>query len=122
MNTKLLTVVLAGLAMIGPFAIDTYLPSFPAIAEHFTVAPALVQLTLSVYLFAFSLMNLFYGTLSDSVGRRPAIMSGLVVFSAGCILALFATDFTHMLLGRFLQGLGASGPRIVSIALVRQSR
>lgn len=82
MNPKLSTLLLAGLAMIGPFVIDTYLPSFPAIAEHFDVAPMLVQQTLSVYLIAYATMNLFYGTLSDSIGRRPVILGTLLVFTA----------------------------------------
>ncbi len=77
MNAKLSTLVLAGLAMIGPFAIDTYLPSFPAIAEHFDVAPMHVQQTLSVYLIAFAMMNLFYGTSSAisvaGIGHRLRI-------------------------------------------------
>jgi DHA1 family bicyclomycin/chloramphenicol resistance-like MFS transporter len=119
MNTKLLTVVLAGLAMIGPFAIDTYLPSFPAIAEHFTVAPALVQQTLSVYLFAFSLMNLFYGTLSDSFGRRPVILFSLVLFTAASIGAALSASFTSLLVFRALQGASAGAGMVIGQAIVR---
>lgn len=119
MNTKLLTFVLAGLAMIGPFAIDTYLPSFPAIAEHFSVAPALVQQTLSVYLFAFSLMNLFYGTLSDSFGRRPVILWSLLLFTAASIGATLATSFTWLLFFRALQGASAGAGMVVGQAIVR---
>jgi DHA1 family bicyclomycin/chloramphenicol resistance-like MFS transporter len=62
---------------------------------------------------------LFYGPLSDSTGRKPAIYVGLVLFLSGCLLSVFATSFSVMLAGRFLQGLGAAGPRIVVIALVR---
>lgn len=119
MNTKLLTIVLAGLAMIGPFAIDTYLPSFPAIAEHFAVAPALVQQTLSVYLFAFSLMNLFYGTLSDSFGRRPVILVSLLVFTAASIGAALAPSFTWLLAFRALQGASAGAGMVIGQAIVR---
>ncbi|HEY5739556.1 MAG TPA: MFS transporter, partial [Gammaproteobacteria bacterium] len=63
--------------------------------------------------------QIFFGPLSDSIGRRPAIVAGLLLFAAGCLLSMFAASFAQMLLGRFLQGLGAAGPRIVSIALVR---
>jgi len=48
--TRTLALILAGLSMVGPFAIDTFLPSFPAIAEQFAVGPELVQLALSAYL------------------------------------------------------------------------
>ncbi|UUZ48454.1 hypothetical protein LP420_37860 [Massilia sp. B-10] len=55
--------------MVGALAIDTYLPSIPAIGREFEVGPLAVQQTLSVFLFCFAFMMLFYGTLSDSFGR-----------------------------------------------------
>jgi DHA1 family bicyclomycin/chloramphenicol resistance-like MFS transporter len=74
----LLTVLLAGLTMVGPLAIDTYLPSFPAIAAEFGATPIAIQQTLSLFLFCFAFMMLFYGTLSDTLGRRPVILWSLV--------------------------------------------
>ena len=56
MNLLRLTIILAGLAMVGPFATDTYLPSFNAIANTFVVSPELLPQTLSVYLIGFALM------------------------------------------------------------------
>ena len=70
-SVAVLATLLAALAMIGPFAVDTYLPSFPAIQADLTVTAAEVQQTLSLYLIAFAVMTLFHGTLSDSLGRRP---------------------------------------------------
>ena len=66
-----LAVILAALAMIGPFTIDTYLPAFPWVAADLQATPAQMQQTLSLYLFTVALMTLFHGTLSDSFGRRP---------------------------------------------------
>ena len=80
MNTRRLTLVLAGLAMIGPFAIDTYLPSFLSIARHYEVSALMMQQTLSVYLFTPAVMTLFYGTMSDTFGRRPVILGALALF------------------------------------------
>jgi len=77
---KLTIAILAGLAMVGPLAIDTYLPSFPAIGATFNVSAVLVQQTLSLYLFAFALMTLFYGTMSDSFGRRPVLLGALAIY------------------------------------------
>ena len=77
---ELLALVLAGLAMVGPFSIDSYLPSFPAIARDFALTPLEVQQTMSAYLVTFAVMMLFHGTLSDSFGRRPVILANLALF------------------------------------------
>ena len=73
-------VLLAALSMIGPFSIDTYLPSFPAIQADLQVSSVQMQQTLSVYLLTFAIMTLFHGTLSDSFGRRPIVLVNLLVF------------------------------------------
>ncbi len=119
MNTGILTLILAGLAMIGPFAIDTFLPSFPAIAARFDVSMALVQQTLSAYLLAFSLMSLFYGTLSDSFGRRPVILGSLLLFTAASVGAALAPSFGWLLAFRVLQGVSAGGGRVIGQAIIR---
>ena len=66
-----------------------------------------------------ALRQLLFGPLSDNIGCKPAIQLGIGLFSIGCFLSGFATNFTMMLLGRVLQGVGLAGPRIVSIALIR---
>ena len=114
-----LTLILGGLAMIGPFSIDTYLPSFPAIAQEFSVDPILVQQTLSVYLFAFAFMMLFYGTLSDSFGRRPVILGALLLYSVASLGAVFAPSLAWLVAFRALQGLSAGAGMVVGRAMVR---
>jgi len=111
----LLAVILAALAMIGPFTIDTYLPSFPYIGSDLRATPAQLQQTLSLYLFTVALMTLFHGTLSDSFGRRPVILVSLVLYvvtSAGCALAV---TLPQLLFWRALQGF-AAGAGIMSVA------
>src|SRR5688572_33283132 len=76
-SAPLLAVTLAGLAMLGPFSIDTFLPSFPAIQREFAVGTVEMQQTLSVYLATFAVMTLFHGALSYSFGRRPVILACL---------------------------------------------
>jgi MFS transporter, DHA1 family, multidrug resistance protein len=61
--------LLAGLSMLGPFSIDTYLPSFPFIERDFGISVIEVQQTLSTHLLTFAFMTLFHGTPSDSFGR-----------------------------------------------------
>jgi DHA1 family bicyclomycin/chloramphenicol resistance-like MFS transporter len=115
----LLTLLLAGLTMVGPLAIDTYLPSFPAIARAFDASPLLIQQTLSMFLFCFAFMMLFYGTLSDSFGRRPVILWSLVLYIAASIGGALAPSFGVLLACRILQGLAAGAGSVVGRAIVQ---
>ena len=115
----LLTLLLAGLTMVGPLAIDTYLPSFPAIARTFDASPLLIQQTLSMFLFCFAFMMLFYGTLADSFGRRPVILGSLVLYIAASIGGALAPSFGVLLACRILQGLAAGAGSVVSRAIVQ---
>ncbi len=115
----LLTLILAGLTMVGPLAIDTYLPSFPAIALTFHASPLLIQQTLSAFLFCFAFMMLFYGTLSDSFGRRPVILVSLVLYVAASVGAALAPSFGWLLACRVVQGLAAGAGSVVGRAIVQ---
>ena len=117
----LLATILAALAMIGPFTIDTYLPSFPYIGAELRATPAQLQQTLSLYLFTLALMTLFHGTLSDSFGRRPVILASLVLYVATSIGCALATTLPQLLLWRALQGLAAGAGIIVGRAVIRDS-
>jgi len=119
---SLLAVILAALAMIGPFTIDTYLPAFPFIASDLQATPAQMQQTLSVYLFAVALMTLFHGTLSDSLGRRPVILCSLLLYVATAIGCALATTFSQLLFWRMVQGLSAGAGIIVGRAIIRDSQ
>ena len=118
-NIRSLTLMLAALAMLGPFATDAYLPAFHTIGKDFDVSQALVQQTLSVYLFAFAFMSLFWGTLSDRFGRRPIIIISLVLFGVGSVGSALAPSFGWLLFFRGLQGCSAVAGRVVGQALVR---
>ncbi len=116
-----LPLLIAGLATIGPFTIDTYLPSFPAIAAEMATTEVLVQQTLTAYLIPFAVMMLFHGAISDAVGRRPVILTGLggyVLASIGCALA---DSMTMLLICRALQGLVAGASTALSRAVVRDA-
>jgi DHA1 family bicyclomycin/chloramphenicol resistance-like MFS transporter len=120
-SRPLLAALLAGLAMLGPFSIDTYLPSFPAIGRDLAVTPAQLQQTLSVYFLTFAVMTLFHGTLSDSFGRRPVILASLVVYVVASIGCAAAPDFGQLLLFRVLQGTSAGAGMVVGRAIIRDS-
>ena len=116
---RLLTIILACLGMVGALAIDTYLPSIPAIGRAFDVGPVAVQQTLSVFLFMFAFMMLFYGTLSDSFGRRPVIMVALAIYTLASAGAALAPTFGWLLLCRALQGMSAGAGSVIGQAIVQ---
>jgi DHA1 family bicyclomycin/chloramphenicol resistance-like MFS transporter len=120
-SAPLLAAILAGLAMLGPFSIDTYLPSFPAIAGDFSITALRLQQTLSAYLLPFAFMTLFHGTLSDSFGRRPVILVSLVCFALGSVGCAMAQSYEQLLLFRGAQGLSAGAGMVVGRAIIRDS-
>lgn len=120
-SAPLLAVTLAGLVMLGPFSVDTYLPSFPAIQHEFAVTPLELQQTLTAYLIAFAVMTLFHGALSDSFGRRPVILACLAIHVLGSIGCTFAQSFPQLLFFRGAQGFSAGVGWVVGRAIVRES-
>jgi DHA1 family bicyclomycin/chloramphenicol resistance-like MFS transporter len=112
--------LMAAMMSLVALCIDVMLPAFPWIAADLGVAAANdVQLVVATMFVGLAVGQPLYGPLSDSIGRKPAMHAGFAILAAGTLLALFASSFPMLLAGRFLQGLGAAGPRTVSIALVR---
>jgi len=111
--------LLAALSSIGPFAIDTYLPAFEGIASSLQATPLQMQQSLSIYLIAFAVMNLFHGAISDAVGRKPVVLTGLLLFSLASVGCALANSIELLLFCRFLQGLCAGVGMVVSRAMVR---
>ena len=114
-----LAALLATLSMLGPFAIDTYLPAFDGIAQGLVTTPVHLQQTLSGYLLGFSVMMLFHGALSDSFGRRPVVLVGLAVFALASIVCATASHVGVLIAGRVLQGMSCGAGIVVGRAIVR---
>jgi MFS transporter, DHA1 family, multidrug resistance protein len=114
-----LAALLAALSMISPFSIDTFFPSFHAIAADFSLSKWAVQQTLTVYMLPLSIMSLVQGPLSDAVGRRPVILAGLTVYTLASVGCTFAPNFATLLLFRGLQGISAGVGMIVGRAVIR---
>jgi DHA1 family bicyclomycin/chloramphenicol resistance-like MFS transporter len=101
-------------------AIDAMLPALPIIGEELGATHENdSQLIVSLLFLGMALGQLFFGPLSDSIGRKSALSAGLGLFVVGSMISLFAETFTLVLVGRFVQGLGVAGPRSVSLALIR---
>ncbi len=112
--------MLALLISLVALSIDAMLPALGDIARDLSVVNDNDrQLVVSALFLGLAVGQMIYGPLSDSTGRKPAIYMGLVLFIAGSLMAATATSFETMLAGRVLEGFGAAGPRIVSVALVR---
>lgn len=112
--------IIAFMMALGSMSIDNLLPAFAPIAADYKL-PSVneAQLILTVYMIGFATMQLFYGPISDVIGRRPTLMIGLVVFAVGTVIAIFAPSFTILLIARAVQGMGAAATRILSVAIVR---
>lgn len=115
----LLALLLAALGMLGPFAVDTYIPAFPTIAQDLSASSLQMQQTFSVYLAAFAFMFLFHGALSDSFGRKPVIIGGLVFFFIGTVGCALSQSIGQLLVARAIQGLSVGAGMVVGRAMVR---
>lgn len=114
-----LTLLLAGLAMFGPFAIDTMFPAFPAIGAEFHADDFALQQTLSIYLIALALMSLVHGPLSDALGRRPVVIGGVALFTLASIGCALTWSIESLWFFRALQGAVAGAGWIVARAIMR---
>ena len=114
-----LTFVLALCTMMGALGIDTYLPSFHAIAQEFAVGPAAVQQTLSVYVLAMAITMLFYGTLSDTFGRRRVLVFASLGFAITSTVAALVQSIEALIAVRCAQGAMAGAGMVIARAIVQ---
>ena len=113
------SILLALLGMLGPFSIDTYLPAFSGISQSLGATPVEMQQTLSAYLFAFALMALFHGSISDSFGRRPVVLVGLAAFTLASVGCALSQSVGQLVFFRAMQGLCTGAGIVISRAVIR---
>ncbi|WP_319518918.1 multidrug effflux MFS transporter [uncultured Martelella sp.] len=109
----------AMMTMLGPFSLSIYTPAMPALAIAFNTTDAAIKLSLSVFFGGFAFAMLVAGPLADAFGRRKTAIGFLGIYMAGSLLAVFAGDVNALLLGRLVQGIGASAGLTVGRAIVR---
>jgi DHA1 family bicyclomycin/chloramphenicol resistance-like MFS transporter len=114
-----LAIVLAGLAMLGPFSVDTYLPAFPNMQAELFATPLEVQQTLSAYMFSFAIMMLFYGVLSDAFGRRNIILVSLAVYGLASLGCAATHSIEYLWAFRIVQGMSAGAGVVIGRAIIR---
>lgn len=120
-GTRHLTIIAALLAMIGPFSIDAYLPSFPDIETEFGISRTILSQSLAVYLMAFAVSTLAWGPLADRFGRRLVILISMALYTLGSIGCAMAENAEVFMLLRVVQGLAASGGFIAGRAMIRDA-
>ncbi|MGD8112429.1 multidrug effflux MFS transporter [Vibrio sp. TRT 17S01] len=107
------------LVLFSPLAIDIYLPALPLISGEFHVEHALAQDTITWFLFAMGIGQLFAGPLADKYGRRTVALTGIGIYGLSALLAWSAQNIEWMLMARLLQGLGACATSVAAFATVR---
>ncbi|ADT85605.1 MFS transporter [Vibrio furnissii] len=112
-------VLLTLLVLFSPLAIDIYLPALPQIAQTFHVEHALAQDTITWFLFAMGVGQLFAGPLADKLGRRTVALGGISIYAVSALLAWSAQSIEWMLTARLLQGFGACATSVAAFATVR---
>ncbi len=111
--------LLGSLTAFGAVTIDLYLPTLPAIARDYGTSAAAVQLTLSTFFVGMALGQLFFGPLSDRIGRRPTILIGCIVYVAASLFCALAPNIEALVAGRFFQALGCCAAMVTCRAIVR---
>lgn len=118
-NSIGLALMLAALAMLGPFSIDAYLPAFPDIQASLRASPIEVQQTLTAYMAAFAVMILWHGALSDAFGRRNIILVSLAVFAVATLGCAAVHTIEYLWAFRILQGVSAGAGVVIGRAIIR---
>ena len=118
MPGKTFAVALGLTALITPLAVHLFFPVIPAVKAALGLSDAYAYLTFSIALFGMAISTLFYGSLSDRYGRRPVLLSGLVLFLIGSAVSAVAATPAMLVLGRLVQAIGAG----CGLALVEPSR
>jgi len=117
LNPRIL--ILASLTALAPFAIDTYLPAFQVMEYDLATNSNFIQQTLTFYLVPYTIMTIFHGAISDSIGRIKTIKYGMSLFILGSIGCAFATSIEMLWISRLIQGVGAGAGNVVARAMVR---
>ncbi len=120
MGFRSFVTLIALLMAVNALAIDAMLPALPAIGEALgVIADNDRQWVITAYLLGFGVAQLAYGPISDRYGRKPVLLTGLVIFVLASIVAAFATSFEALLAARVTQGVGAAVSRVLTISIVR---
>ena len=121
-RTEFIALIAMMMALIA-LSIDVVLPAFDDIRNEFGLRPDSPQTAgiVTAFLLGLAIPQLVYGPLSDRYGRKPLLYAGFAVFGVGAVISATASSMGAILLGRFIWGIGAAGPRVVSLSIIRDT-
>lgn len=119
LNPRRVSLLVAANTALAPFAIDAYLPAMPALAESVGASVHRTELSISSFLLGFALGQLTGGPLSDRLGRRPVLLSGLVIFFLASLMIITVDGLGELLFWRLVQAIGGGACVVNSAAIVR---
>jgi DHA1 family bicyclomycin/chloramphenicol resistance-like MFS transporter len=111
--------ILSPSMILRAFAMDIFIPCLPMVALFFNAPLSQAQWVLSIYFVGAGLGQLALGPLSDRFGRRPVILTSIVIVALTSLACSFATSISMLIMLRLLQGIGASGTTVIVVAIVR---
>lgn len=113
-------IVIAVIMSLNPLAMDMMLPALPNIGATFHIdVPNHLQSVLSSFLIGFGVGQFAIGPLSDSFGRRPVLLAGMVLYSVASVFAISTQSFETLLWARAFEGLGTAATRVIATSIVR---
>ena len=119
LSDKQMALLLAAMAAVMPFSIDTYLPAVPAMAHALGVGETDIQKSLSIFLVGQSAGVLLGGVMSDFKGRRPVVLAGLGVYIVASIGLIVLQTLSQLMILRLVQAFGAGMVAVSGGAIVR---
>jgi DHA1 family bicyclomycin/chloramphenicol resistance-like MFS transporter len=117
-NTTLIFISLLLADLLGGIEVDLFMPSFPEIAHIFNLSPVALQLMMSINMIGYCIGALVCGFLGDRYGTRSVILWTMLLFTVGSIFCVWAPNYPILVFGRLLQGLGISGPVVLTYVVI----
>ncbi|MFN7662213.1 MAG: multidrug effflux MFS transporter [Alphaproteobacteria bacterium] len=109
------------IAILPQFSETVYTPALPDIAHYLNVSESMAEYTLSIYLLGLAIGTLFWGRLSDRIGRRPCLLMGTLIFVFGCLGCFLSCSIELLMISRFIQALGGSTGSVLGQSIGRDA-
>ena len=110
--------IIAFCCIIGHIQNDLVSPTFPQIINSYNITPKLLHFASSSYVVGVSIGGIFWGAISDYVGRKKILLTGLSILSLGCFCTIFASNIYYLIFFRFVNGIGTAAPVIICVAII----
>lgn len=116
--TEVSLALLVLIAFSGTLGMHVFVPALPAAAESLRVDSQTIQFSITIYILGLAIGQLFYGPLSDAIGRRPSVLLALGICVCGGLASFFASNIVLLLVARLVQALGGAGALAITRVIV----